>query len=52
MSRVGNLVILPYTRMKQSGGTRRGASTEILQLAGGLSREEMETLLLALPYGY
>ena len=51
MSRVGNLVILPYAHETVWWYQKGRFEQNFYGSHGGLSREEMETLLLALPYG-
>jgi hypothetical protein len=51
MSRVGNLVILPYAHETVWWYEKGRFEQKFYGSHGGLSREEMETLLLALPYG-
>ena len=52
MSRVGNLVILPYAHETVWWYEAGRFEQKFYGSHGGLSRDEMETLLLALPYGY
>jgi hypothetical protein len=51
MSRVGNLVILPYEHETIWWYEAGRFEQKFYGSHGGLSRDEMETLLLALPYG-
>jgi Type I phosphodiesterase / nucleotide pyrophosphatase len=51
MSRVGNLVILPYAHETVWWYEAGRFEQKFYGSHGGLSRDEMETLLLALPYG-
>jgi hypothetical protein len=51
MSRVGNLVILPYQHETVWWYEAGRFEQKFYGSHGGLSREEMETLLLVLPYG-
>jgi len=51
MSRVGNLVILPYAHETVWWYEKGRFEQKFYGSHGGLSRDEMETLLLALPYG-
>ena len=51
MSRVGNLVILPYAHETVWWYEKGRFEQKFYGSHGGLSRAEMETLLLALPYG-
>jgi predicted AlkP superfamily pyrophosphatase or phosphodiesterase len=51
MSRVGNLVILPYPHETVWWYEAGRFEQKFYGSHGGLSRAEMETLLLALPYG-
>jgi hypothetical protein len=51
MSRVGNLVILPYAHETVWWYEKGRFEQKFYGSHGGLAREEMETLLLALPYG-
>jgi hypothetical protein len=51
MGRVGNLVILPYAHETVWWYEKGRFEQKFYGSHGGLSREEMETLLLALPYG-
>jgi hypothetical protein len=51
MGRVGNLVILPYAHETVWWYQKGRFEQNFYGSHGGLSREEMETLLLALPYG-
>jgi hypothetical protein len=51
ISRVGNLVILPYAHETVWWYEQGRFEQKFYGSHGGLSREEMETLLLVLPYG-
>jgi len=51
MGRVGNLVILPYQHESVWWYEAGRFEQKFYGSHGGLSRDEMETLLLALPYG-
>jgi hypothetical protein len=51
LDRVGNLVILPYAHQTVWWYERDVFEQFFRGHHGGLSRDEMETVLLALPYG-